>query len=114
MYCKNCGEKLDDMAGVCPKCGCPTDNFYASGNGGGKRPAADDAPSGGFSVLCFFFPIVGLILYLVWQDTYPLRAKSCGKGAIIGVVVEVVLGLLVGIIAGIATCATLASLPAVY
>ena len=108
MYCKNCGEKLDDMAVVCPKCGCPTDNFYANGNAGDKRPAADDAPSAGFSVLCFFFPIVGLILYLVWQDTYPLRAKSCGKGAIIGVVVEVVLGLLGGIIAGVATCAAFA------
>jgi hypothetical protein len=46
-----------------------------------------DAPSGGFAVLCFFMPLVGLILYLVWKDEYPLKAKSCGKGALIGAIV---------------------------
>ena len=45
-----------------------------------------NAPSGGFAVLSFFFPIVGLILYLVWHDTLPLRAKSEGKGALAGVI----------------------------
>jgi hypothetical protein len=25
--------------------------------------------------------MVGLILYLVWKDSYPLRARSCGRGA---------------------------------
>jgi hypothetical protein len=45
-----------------------------------------DAPSGGFAVLCFFIPLVGLILYLVWKDEYPLKAKSCGKGALIGAI----------------------------
>jgi len=51
--------------------------------------AEPDAPSGGFATLCFFFPVVGLILWLVWKDKTPLKAKSCGKGAIIGVCVEV-------------------------
>ena len=111
MYCKNCGEKLDDMAVVCPKCGCATDNYRANGK---AQPAADDAPSAGFSVLCFFFPLVGLILYLVWQDTYTLRARSCGKGAIIGVIASAVIGLVVGIIAGAVTCAALAAIPAAY
>lgn len=48
-----------------------------------------DAPSGGYAVLCFFFPVVGLILYLVWKDQFPMRAKSCGKGALVGVIVYV-------------------------
>lgn len=58
------------------------------------RPRGYDAPNAGFAVLSFFFPIVGLILYLVWMDQYPLKAKSCGKGALIGVITEVALVLL--------------------
>jgi len=55
--------------------------------GGG---AAADAPSGGFATLGFFFPLIGLILFLVWKDQTPLKARSAGKGALIGVIVEVV------------------------
>ena len=70
MYCPNCGEQIDDKAVVCPKCGVPVKNTVAP----------DDAPSTGFAVLGFLFPIIGLILYLVWKSERPLRAKSVGKG----------------------------------
>ena len=63
-------------------------------------PDPRDAPSGGFAVLGFFFPLIGLILYLVWKDELPQRAHSCGKGALVGVVVYVV----VWILAMIAMC----------
>ena len=46
-----------------------------------------DAPSVGFAFLGFFFPLVGLILFLVWKDQFPLKAKSCGKGALIALIV---------------------------
>lgn len=45
-----------------------------------------DVPSGGIKALGFFFPIVGLILYLVWNDTMPLKARSAGRGAIFGTI----------------------------
>lgn len=50
-----------------------------------------DAPNTGYAVLGFFIPLVGLILYLTWKDQTPLRAKSAGKGALIGVIVSVAL-----------------------
>ncbi len=53
------------------------------------QPHPNDAKSGGFAALCFFFPIVGLILFIVWHDTLPLRARSCGKGALAGVITYV-------------------------
>jgi hypothetical protein len=53
-----------------------------------------DAPSGGFAFLCFLYPIVGLILYLVWKDDYPLKAKSCGKGALASVITGVAVSVL--------------------
>lgn len=77
MFCKNCGEEIDDNAVVCPKCGVAVKEVAAA-------TAVGDAPNMGFAVLGFFFPIVGLILYLVWHTDYPLKAKSCGKGALIG------------------------------
>ena len=96
MYCTNCGSKIDDQAVFCPYCGTRVGaSAQAQGPyvpppyGAPPRqfpgPAPDDAPNGGFLALSLFFPLVGLILYLVWMNQYPQRAKSCGKGAIIGV-----------------------------
>lgn len=87
MFCKNCGKEIDDKAVICPNCGVPTDN--AATNTTGTNPA--DAPNSGFAVLSFLFPLIGLILYLVWKDQSPLKAKSCGKGALIGVIAIVAL-----------------------
>ena len=58
-----------------------------------------DAPSGGMTALGFFFPIVGLILYLVWKDQTPLKAHSAGKGALIGVIVWTALSIILAILA---------------
>lgn len=54
----------------------------------------EDVPSAGFNVLSFFFPLIGLILYLVWNDKKPKRAKAVGKSAIIGFIVGIVLNII--------------------
>lgn len=94
MFCKNCGAEIDDKAVVCPKCGVAVGNIP-------NKPASNDAPNAGFMVLSFFFPLIGLILYLVWQNESPLKAKSCGKGALIGFIVGMVLSIVFGIIYGV-------------
>ena len=48
----------------------------------------------GWGLLGFFIPIVGLILFLVWNDTKPRTARAAGKGALVGVIFNVVLYLL--------------------
>ena len=58
-----------------------------------------DAPSTGFAVLCFCFPIVGLILYCVWRETLPRRAKSAGLGGLLGFIIGAILTILVYVIA---------------
>ena len=77
-YCTHCGKEIDDAAVICVHCGAAVAPMQQP-----TVPATDDAPSGGFAVLGFFFPIIGLILYLCWKDQQPLKAKSCGKGALI-------------------------------
>ena len=124
MYCYKCGKEIRDDSQFCSFCGAEqfeeksssfdTAKKDQNANGGSyaggwqngawnyyphKQAAADDAPNTGFGVLSFFFPVVGLILFLVWQDSYPQRAKSCGKGAIIGVIVTAVLSVLFTVIA---------------
>lgn len=94
-FCTKCGKELMDEAVICPGCGCACANTTAY-----QSVAAEDAPNTGFWVLGFFFPIVGLILYLVNRETKPKAAASAGKGAIVGLVVGVVASVLLGILSG--------------
>ncbi len=48
----------------------------------------------GWGVLGFFFPIVGLILFLVWLNTKKKASKAAGIGALIGFIVEIVMTVL--------------------
>lgn len=97
MYCRHCGEQIDDKAVICPKCGVPVNEaFFASigqagqnGQAGQSGQNEKDSPSAGFTILSLLFPVVGLILWLVWKDTMPKRSKSCGTGALAAVVAVV-------------------------
>ncbi len=108
MYCRNCGEQLNDNDRVCPACGTPVVKTGPQGapNNGPQTYAyggTDDAPrqtyqysgpeyqpspdtgSKGWGVLGCCLPLIGLILFLVWKDDKPRSARSAGIGAIIGV-----------------------------
>ena len=61
----------------------------------------EDKPSAGLNILAFLFPLVGLILYLCFQKTTPVRAKAIGKWALDGFAVGVALSILGGILGGI-------------
>ena len=46
----------------------------------------------------FFIPIVGLILFLIYEGKKPKRAKSVGKGALIGFITKIVLSIILVIL----------------
>ena len=46
----------------------------------------------------FFIPIVGLILFLIYEGKKPKRAKSAGKGALIGFITKIVLSIILAIL----------------
>lgn len=101
MYCRQCGKELPDGAQFCPYCGAASNAENAGGQNAARQNGSDngyaappyppypprpypnpqDIYSGGWIALGFFFPLVGLILYLVWQTELPNRARACGKGA---------------------------------
>ena len=90
VFCTGCGKALALDEKFCSACGKERPTPVASAQPTYQQPVypqmgyVQDAPSGGMTALGFFFPIVGLILYLVWKDQTPLKAKSAGKGALIG------------------------------
>ena len=94
MFCSKCGKEVNDEAIVCVHCGCAIENKKVSAVANG------DAPNTGFAVLGFFIPLVGLILYLVNKDTHPLKAKSAGKGALIGFCVSLALSIIYSLVMG--------------
>ncbi len=72
---------------------------------GAPMPSQEPA-SMGLRVLCWFFPIVGIILYFVKKDEKPVYAKQCGKAALISIIVYAVFYVLVmvlGVAAGLAS-----------
>lgn len=114
MYCSKCGVALVD--GKCPVCGRAEapNNSNANNSTNQQQPQTiyisgeKDGKNTGYNVLSFFFPIVGLIFYCIWKDQFPIRAKSCGKWALISVIVTVALyiilyGLMGGMIAYMST-----------
>ncbi len=83
----------------------PAGQPYAYGQSGqGYAPygapaaAADDKKSVGLNVLSFFFPVIGLIIYLATKKDKPVRAKSMGKCALAGFIVGIVLSIVMFII----------------
>ena len=114
--CMYCGEQIADGLKFCPNCGAalpveapqvvqpevlPTPEYgqqqtgyqqpgYQQPQASYGAPAVNDSGSIGWGVLGFFFPIVGLILFLVWKNTKPQSAKVAGIGAIIGFVLGLI------------------------
>lgn len=82
MYCKYCGQEIDDQAIICVHCGAQL---------GAMKGTSQDVPSTILKVVSFLLPIVGLILFLVMMDDQPISAKSYGKMALIGFVVGIAL-----------------------
>lgn len=80
-YCQKCGNELMEEAVICPSCGCAQT----------KLETEKDSSSFGWALLGFCIPLVGFILWLVWKDSTPLKAKSAGKGALASVIASIVL-----------------------
>lgn len=102
MYCHQCGKEIADDSKFCPYCGTQlkgetTQGYYQPLQ---DQPQyqyqqtpysrIDDEPNFGYALLAFFIPIVGIILFAIWNHEYPLRARSCLKGFITGIVVWVI------------------------
>ena len=87
MYCQRCRRKIENPALFCTYCGAASD-----------VTAQQDAPGPGFAVLGFFILLAGLILYLIYENKQSQKAKSAGKGALIGFIVKMIISVICVII----------------
>ena len=85
-YCSNCGSQISDQERICNFCGAPTSQP--------NRPVVNDAGGFGWGLLGFCIPIVGLVLFLVWNQERPNTARALITGAIIGFILEFAMGIL--------------------
>ncbi len=90
-YCTNCGQSVRQNDRICPSCG---NNLALSNKGNHEVSESTSA----YALIGFLFPVVGLILYLVWAQERPHDARSAGKGALISVMVASVLVTLASIV----------------
>jgi len=93
-FCSKCGNKVIDEAVVCVSCGCSVTGVINQAT----QAKSSDAPNIGFAVIGFFFPLIGLILYLTLKEETPLKAKSAGNGALAGVIVSTVLSIIYAVV----------------
>lgn len=62
-----------------------------------QTPQVKDEGNSLLAALSFFFPVAGLIIYLVEKDEKPKTAKQSGKWAIYGVIASVVFSIIITI-----------------
>lgn len=89
MYCKNCGENIDDRAVVCPHCGVPTESTASRTVATNYSDKYNTMSIVGF-VLAFFFALVGLICSIIGRK----QCKETGeKGmglATAGIIISII------------------------
>lgn len=79
-----------------------SNSYQKPSTGAAPSSSSYDSGSAGWGLLGFCMPVVGIILYLVWQNDKPLNAKAALNGALISIVIGFIFGLF-------SACAQLAS-----
>ena len=100
MYCSNCGNELSDKAVICPQCGCIANktaydaafNAVKNENAGGGNSASvttsvqkEDKPNPALSLLSFFMPLFGIIIYFADRHKTPVSCRKYLKWSIISI-----------------------------
>jgi len=64
-------------------------NTYCEEENDTKEAGKNDKPEIAFNILALIFPLVGLIVYLLYHKKAPIMAKSVAKWAVIGVFLDI-------------------------
>ena len=83
IYCKECGKEISDTAASCPHCG------YLNNSTQNENKNLEEENIV-LNIFSFLLPIVGLVLYIIYLDTHPTRAKSIGKYALFGTLLPII------------------------
>lgn len=111
-YCPNCGKEIEINSTICYSCGvnpkkvknkkyCPfcgksvnEEQVLCLNCRKNIKNTVIDNASGAMRLLCFLFPIIGLVIYLANINTRKQFAKDCGNSSLCGFIVGIVLTLI--------------------
>jgi DNA-directed RNA polymerase subunit RPC12/RpoP len=99
MKCSKCDYTLDSKDIFCPNCGSKvvqkkeTTKVVAEKVEKETEEKVDQSGqnSWAWGILGYFVPLVGLILFIVWNDTRKKDAKAAGIGALIKTILSFVI-----------------------
>lgn len=83
MYCKHCGKFMNENSSYCTYCGTRlTDN---------EDDLYNDHFNWGFAILGFLIPILGLILFIIYEKKNPKKASAAIKGVLAKIITKIVI-----------------------
>ena len=84
IYCKECGKEISDTVTSCPHCG------YLNNSTQNEKANLEEKNTV-LNIISFLLPIVVLILYVIYLDSHPTRAKSIGIYALMGILTPIII-----------------------
>ena len=92
-FCPSCGARFTDGKNFCDQCGTGLTELAQQEKVDGQTYASLDKPSTGIAILGFIVPLAGFIMWVSWNSSMPQKARSAGKGALIGAITYAVLSI---------------------
>ena len=82
-YCPKCLKLVDGKTSKCPQCGYEfVEVIEEDEEVTNAVQLHDPVPAIVWKATGFICPIAGLVLYLIWKNDRPQRAKDAGKSAL--------------------------------
>lgn len=109
--CPSCGAPIQSTAENCPYCGVILSKEKVESKQTqpqiSQNPLSpvgeNDKNSVGIKILSFFIPVAGFILWAIWRNQYPKKARNAAKWAGIGIGISAVFGVIETIVIVIST-----------
>lgn len=87
--CKFCGRRIPEKSVGCPYCGKIVNPRMSEQTKVDEKRVKDE-PSFLWGVVGFLIPLLGVILYIIWHESYPSRSASIIKGCLLSIVLGVI------------------------
>lgn len=97
MYCKNCGQEVNDKAVVCIHCGCSLQEEKPLNHNGITESGAKNTLG---LLLALFLGLLGLIIGVCLYPSNSYERETFIKGWIKGFIISIIIGVVLGVVYG--------------
>jgi hypothetical protein len=84
MYCRTCGNQINDNAIICVNCDCSVSD----------KKTVEDVVNVGLCVLAVFVPLFGIIYWAIKYKETPKAARAVGITAVISIAANIIIGII--------------------